>query len=147
MGNDMRIFEITTAIESTPSRIWELLVDFGRYHEWNSVVPVAAGTATPGTRLRLQIRGPSGHLVRFSPSVIEVRPEEELALSAAVIHPRIVFMRHRFILQPVDAATVNLVQGWTCSGLLVVPLWSRLVAGMRPFATFGDDLRRTVEQR
>ena len=87
-----------------------------------------------------------GPPARFHPTVIAVRPHAHLILAAPVLQRALVDMEHHFILQPRPSDSTQLIQHWICSGLLVPLLWSRLVGGMRPFAQFGEDLKRRVEQ-
>ncbi len=142
----MRTFEISTTIHRPPAPIWDTLVDFDHYHVWNSVVPFGRGCAIPGTRLHLTLKQPSGDVRPFHPVVIAARPNAYLILAATVLQRTLVHMEHHFILQPLPSNSTQLIQRWICSGLLVPILWTRLVRGMRPFAQFGEDLKRRVEQ-
>jgi hypothetical protein len=142
----MRTFEISTTIHSPPAPIWDTLVDFDHFHEWNSVVPTGRGCAIPGTRLHLAVKQPRGDIQPLRPIVIAVHPNTHLILAATVLHPALVHMEHHLILQPLQLNATQLIQRWICSGLLVPILWARLVGEMRVFAQFGEDLKRHVEQ-
>ena len=143
----MWTFELVTLLDGTLDHIWGTLIDFERYDQWNSIVPSGRGHAIPGTTLALILQPTLGQIRPFHPRVLDVHPPTHLILAATVLHRRLVCMEHHFILQPVQYETIQLIQRWVCSGLLVPLLWNRLVVGMRPFAQFGSDLKRHVEQQ
>lgn len=140
----MRTFELSTPIRYPVQRVWTTLVDIDQWHRWNSVVPAAAGIVEPGMRLRLQLKDPKGRLQPFSPVVTTVRPPDELALAAVVIHRLLLSMHHRFLLNPIGPEETLLTQRWECTGALVPLLWRRITGGMHPFAAFGTDLERAI---
>lgn len=142
----MRTFELVTLIDGTPAQIWAMLVDFEHYDRWNHIVPSGRGHAVPGTALSLIVQPSPGHMHHFQPHVVAVHPPTRLILAATVLHRKLVSMEHHFILHPLQPETTQLTQRWICSGLLVPLVWNRLVAGMRPFAHFGTDLKQHVEQ-
>ena len=140
----MRTFEISTPIRYPVGLVWPILLHIERWHEWNSVVPSAAGIVEPGKRLYLQMKGPRGQLMPFRPVVTTVKPYAELAFAAVVLHWALLYMHHRFLLKATSPTETELVQRWECSGLLVSLMWERVTAGMRPFAALGPDLERAI---
>jgi uncharacterized protein YndB with AHSA1/START domain len=48
----MKQIERSVAINAPADRVWEVLVDFTHYPEWNPFVTLVAGEPLPGKRLK-----------------------------------------------------------------------------------------------
>src|SRR5688572_3315582 len=72
----MKEIRTETEIDAPAARVWEVLTDFSRYHEWNPLVPEASGELRAGGRLRLRVV--AGREMRFRPVVVAFEPERTL---------------------------------------------------------------------
>lgn len=66
-------------IDAPPEKVWDVLVDFPRWAEWNPFVPKVEGILEEGGKVHLKVVPPGTHIkVRFNPEVWVVRPCEEI---------------------------------------------------------------------
>lgn len=141
----MSVKEIRTELQirASASRVWEILTDLASFPDWNPLVLEARGALREGSRLSVRIR--SGREMRFSPTLLAVKPERELRWRGELLHARLFAGEHYFLLEPNDKGT-RFVHGERFTGVLV-----GLVAGMleanaaRDFAAMNQALRRRAE--
>src|ERR1700690_1468604 len=102
-------------IDASPMAVWAILIDLGRYGEWNPLFREAAGEIAVGKRGRLKSF--------LSRRPITIRPKSLAAESGADLRwvaslPGIIGGEHSFVLSPRNGGT-RLVQSETFHGLLV----------------------------
>jgi len=109
--------EIATEIViDAPARIvWDILVDFARYREWNPYIPSLAGTARTGERVRFVFRLVPGVPVPACARVLDFVPPRELRWGGGV--GGLLRAEHYMILEPLSESRVRFrhgdgTQGW-----------------------------------
>ena len=71
-------FETEIFIDAPPARVWALLTDPVAHAAWNPMMQAVDGSFTPGRRVRVTIRTPSGAEMTFRPRVLVADPDREL---------------------------------------------------------------------
>jgi len=73
-----RILNTSIDIDAQPQRVWEVLLDFPSWKEWNPFIPSITGTLEVGARLRISVTPPGIKPMEFKPYVFSIRPGEEI---------------------------------------------------------------------
>ncbi len=118
-----------TRIAAEPAVVWERLLDFSAYAEWNPFIAPAEldAEARTGQRLALQYRPPGLQPRSAHVELLRVLPAEELSwLQRWLPMAGLLDMEHRFILETEDDAETRLLQRLRLSGVLVPFLWWKL---------------------
>lgn len=115
----MKRIERAVTINASADRVWEILVDFPRYPDWNPFVTSVAGEAFPGRRLRVRLRPPGGVGMTFRPRVLVATPGRELRWIGRLLFPGLFDGEHSFIIEPTGKDSCRMVQGETFTGVLV----------------------------
>ncbi|MBH63021.1 MAG: hypothetical protein CL569_11380 [Alphaproteobacteria bacterium] len=76
----MAQFRSIFTIEASPTRVWDVLTDFGRYTEWNPLFQSAEGSLTSSSRVRLTHKPPFGRSIKLRGRIVRLEPERELIL-------------------------------------------------------------------
>ncbi|MDS0283085.1 SRPBCC domain-containing protein [Haloarcula onubensis] len=106
-------------IAATPKRIWETLIDFGAYTEWNPFILTASGAAAEGERLHFNIRPPNGRELSFRPRVTAVVPGQRLEWVGRLGVRGVFDGRHEFRIEPLEDGLTRLHHSETFPGVLV----------------------------
>ncbi len=115
----MRQIERSVTINTSADRVWQVLVDFPRYPEWNPFVTSVTGQAIAGEHLRVRIRPPGGVGMTFKPRVLVAVPGRELRWIGRLLFPGLFDGEHSFIIEPMAGNSCRLVQAEKFTGLLV----------------------------
>lgn len=137
--------EIRTEVHIAASarRVWDILTDFASFADWNPLVLEAGGALREGGRLRVRIK--SGRELRFSPTLLAVKPERELRWRGQLLHPWLFAGEHYFLLEP-DPRGTRFVHGERFTGALVTLMAGVLDAHTaRDFAAMNQALKRRAE--
>lgn len=140
----MRQIHTEIEIDAPAARVWEILTDLPAYSQWNPLIRRAAGRAEPGARLELFISTPGLASREVGVEMLSVDPLRELRWLGRLALPRLLDGDHAFLIEPLSAARVRLVQRETFSGLLVpfVAPW------LMPHMTAGfEAMNRALKQR
>ncbi len=119
----MHTLRTEAVIAASPDRIYAVLADFDRYHEWNPLNLQAHGEARVGARVSMVFRdlpGKPGAVIRQTVRIVAAEPGRELAWAGHV--PLVFKGRHGFLLTPEGQGT-RLVHTEVLSGL-VPSTWS-----------------------
>lgn len=112
--------EITTSIEidAPPERVWEVLVDFDHYPDWNPFMRIA-GRANEGATLVVHLTPPGGRESVFEPDVTRCEKHRELRWLGHLVVPGVFDGEHQFHLEPLDGGTrTRFEHAETFSGIL-----------------------------
>lgn len=133
-------------IDAPTEHVWDVLVDFDRYPEWNPFIVEVQGDAHPGARLRVTLAPPGGRAVTVAPTVTEVAGPRNLQWLGRFGFPGLFDARHRFELHTSSDGT-RLVQREVFTGVLV-PLFARTLDRntAEGFAAMNTALKRRAEQ-
>ncbi|MCC5964425.1 MAG: SRPBCC domain-containing protein [Rhodobacteraceae bacterium] len=111
-------FETEIFIDAPPERVWALLTDPVAHADWNPMMQAVEGDFTPGSRIRLTMRTPSGGTMTFRPRVLVADPGRELRWLGRLGLPRLFDGEHYFRLIP-EAGDIRLIHGERFRGLLL----------------------------
>jgi len=132
-------------IQAPPHEIWKVLLDTGRYHEWNPFITTLSGTLTEGERLSVVFSPPGASDLRFAPTVLCVRPEEELRWKGKMMFEWLLTGEHFFRLMPEEDGSTRFVHGEDFRGSLLRFLGRQLTLTARGFVLMNQALKRRVE--
>ena len=120
-GNDdllMREIQTVTEIAATPDEVWDVLLDFESYPEWNPFMQRAAGNPSVGESLEIYIKPPGGMGVTIKPTVITSYPGKEFRWKGRMGFSGLFDGEHIFELRPTDRGC-NLIHREKFTGILV----------------------------
>ncbi|HEY0135886.1 MAG TPA: SRPBCC domain-containing protein [Nannocystis sp.] len=141
----MKEIRTELVIAASAGRVWDILVDFARYPEWNPLTPEATGELHPGSTLRLRVV--AGREMRFAPVVQRVEAPYMLRWRGVIGHRLVFSGEHWFSIEPLGPQQVKFMQGEVYSGLLVPLLARTLERDARPaFEAMNRTLQRRAEQ-
>ena len=106
--------EIT--IQALPEKVWNILIDFESYHEWNPFVLSIEGKPEVGTQLKVVLKNGKGTSV-FKPKVVSVKVNSAFAWLGSL--PLGMFTgHHQFRIEKINEKEVKFIQTEEFSGLL-----------------------------
>jgi hypothetical protein len=73
-----RILDTYIDLDASPQRVWEELVDFPAWKEWNPFIPSISGKLEIGARLQMTVAPPGMKPMEFKPTVFAVEPGESM---------------------------------------------------------------------
>ncbi|MDB5856552.1 MAG: hypothetical protein JWQ76_241 [Ramlibacter sp.] len=133
-------------IEASPTRVWQVLMDFPAHAQWNPFVRSISGTPAPGAKLDVRIQPEGGRAMRFKPRVLVADTRKEFRWRGQFLVPGLFDGEHYFQLQPLGPARTRLVHGELFSGLLVGMARSGLDGGTRAgFIAMNQALKSRAE--
>jgi hypothetical protein len=115
--------QIKTSITINAGRekIWQILMDFENYPEWNSFIKSVSGDVKVGNRIKIKLQG-----MTFKPVVLILNPNTELKWLGHLWFKGLFDGEHRFYLTDNGNGTTNFEQSEKFSGILVKLFSKRL---------------------
>jgi hypothetical protein len=110
-------------VDASPSRVWEVLTDYGAYPEWNPFIVRAEGRIEVGSRLSLRMQPVGARGVSLQPTVLEA-VEGRLRWRGRLWMPGILDAEHDFRVEALDGGRSRLTQNEKFTGLLA-PVMAR----------------------
>ena len=116
----MKRIRTEAVISAPPARVWAVLTDFARYHEWNPLNIAAQGEAKAGGKIRTTFLNPAGRPgATITQTVRLTRFEPYTALAWTGVVPLLFHGTHLFLLEPAPEGT-KLIHGENMSGLIAM---------------------------
>ena len=141
--------ELRTEIEihAPAERIWDILVDFAGYPEWNPVFRFGPDSSPEAGRIKVTIHQPNGRRYSFEPEVLRFEPERELRWRGRFLLPGLLTGEHVFSLER-SAGGATVFSHWEIfTGLLVPLLGHDLDTNTRKaFESYNRALKRRAER-
>ncbi|MBB6578021.1 hypothetical protein HNP33_002089 [Comamonas odontotermitis] len=107
------------SISASPERVWEILMDFARYPEWNPFICSLEGASSEGQVLEVKIQPEGGRAMTFRPTVLRNTPTGEFRWLGKLLIKGLFDGEHYFKLEPIAGGGTRFTQGEQFSGVLV----------------------------
>ena len=91
----------STEIDAPPERVWEILTDFEKYHEWNSFTVTAEGPFEVGSVIKLLVAFPNGQRLTTTHTIDSIRPPYEMCWRK-LNFPLLLWSRRCQVIEPLD---------------------------------------------
>lgn len=144
----MQQIERFEEIDAPPALVWEVLLEFDAYPEWNPFVTAIEGEPVEGEELRVRIEPPASRGMTFEPEVVAAEANQRLAWLGRLGAPFVFDGYHEFRLEPIGdrGERTRLLQRETFRGALV-PLLLDEGAIAAGFEAMNEALKERVESR
>jgi hypothetical protein len=126
------IREIAVEIDiHAPARyVWNALVDFPRYPEWNPFLLKITGEARAGTKIRFWFELPRGFRAPACARILTVEPEKELRWAGGL--RGVLRAEHYMLIESLDDSRVRFRHGEIFTGVLTPLIWLVLASSGPP---------------
>lgn len=108
--------EIT--IDSSPDKVWTVLMDHEKYPDWNPFIKKISGSQKPGEKLAATIGSEGNKPMDFAPLVLVNEKEKEFRWVGKVGISGIMDGEHYFLLESAGSGKTKFIQGEDFTGLL-----------------------------
>jgi len=138
--------ELRTEIEinTSPERVWKILIDFEKYVQWNPFIHKIIGQAKEGARIEIHIETPGGKNRKYEPTLTKVDEGRELRWLGKSSLPGFLNGEHIFAIEQLDAQRVRFVQREVFDGLLTSLFGKSLDTDVRQGL---EEMNRALKER
>jgi len=141
----MKTIETPVHIEARPKEVWETLMHFEQYPQWNPFVKKIEGVPMEGSQLKIDLKPPGGQGMSFAPLVLRCKENEEFRWRGKLGIKGIFDGEHYLILRAMKDGSTSLTHGEQFSGILV-PLFSGMITNTKKgFIAMNQALKRRCE--
>lgn len=142
----MHTIETVVMIASSPDKVWDIIIGFEAYPQWNPFMLWAKGNPAVGRKIKVHIQPPGRNGMTHQPTVLISTPGRRLQWLGKAAIPGLFAGRHEFILKPARGGTM-LVHREEFTGVLVPFLRRTLRRTEAGFHELNQALKKRAEQQ
>lgn len=114
----MRSIETIIHIHTPLQKVWDVLMDFESYPEWNPFIISIEGIAKPGRNIAIKLKLSGEKEMAFKPRILITEPFQEFRWKGKMLINGLFDGEHYFILSDLPNGSTSLRHGENFSGLL-----------------------------
>ena len=122
----MKELKTEILINASPQKIWDILVDFNNYQEWNPFIKSITGNVVVGNKIKVRLEPPEASGMTFNPKVLVFEEYKELRWLGNLLFPGLFDGEYKFELVDNGNGTTTFKQSEKFSGILV-PLFRKML--------------------
>lgn len=128
----MREVRTEIDINAPKAKVWDILINFDKWAEWNPIVNKAGGSAAMGEALTMTMAGEDGSDAQsYSPVITQFNAPNSFRWNAKM-GAAFLFSNDKIVeLTETDSGT-HLVHSETFSGLMATMMWGKMKEGVPP---------------
>jgi hypothetical protein len=135
-------------IKAPAAKVWDILVDFTHYPDWNPFIQSISGDMAEGSRLRVTIQPVGGKPMNFRPIVIKMQTHQEFRWLGHLFVPGLFDGEHYFQIEEISEQKVRFIQSEQFRGMLVPLFWGSMESGTKAgFKVMNDALKQKAEMQ
>ena len=119
------------SIYASAETVWEILVNFQEYPDWNPFIRRVSGEASEGAQLNVTVQPAGDDPMDFQPTVLAAREHQELRWLGRLLVPGLFDGEHYFRIEEAAEGQVKFVHGEEFNGMLALLLWGILEPGTK----------------
>ena len=134
-------------INSYPESVWNILIDFAAYDQWNPFINRVVGAATEGSKIDIYIETPSGKNRKYSPRITRIEEGRELRWFGKSSLPGFLNAEHIFTIEELQPERVRFIQREVFNGLLTRVFGKGVDTDIKQgFEDMNDALKKRAER-
>lgn len=141
----MRKIETQIIIKATSEKVWNILMDFDTYSEWNPFIKFISGDKNIGNNLLVKIQPDKDKIMTFKPIILKVDKNKEFRWLGKFLFKGLFDGEHYFILSQTSEGYTTLIHGEIFNGMLVGLLKGILNKTEEGFKTMNVALKDKAE--
>ena len=131
-------------IESNTKSIWQELINFEEYKNWNPAIYEVSGVLNEGEILKIVVKI-NGSTMVFKPKILKYKENSELRWLGKLFIPKIFDGEHYFIVKDNLDGTTTFIHGENFSGVLI-PFFTKMILDTKKnFEAMNEELKKRVE--
>ncbi|UYF43726.1 SRPBCC domain-containing protein [Aliarcobacter cryaerophilus] len=132
-------------IESNTKSIWQELINFEEYKNWNPAIYEVSGVLNEGEILKIVVKI-NGSTMVFKPKILKYKENSELRWLGKLFIPKIFDGEHYFIVKDNFDGTSTFIHGENFSGVLI-PFFKKMILDTKKnFEAMNEKLKKRVEK-
>ncbi|MFQ5981573.1 MAG: SRPBCC family protein [Candidatus Heimdallarchaeota archaeon] len=133
-------------INASADKVWNQLMDFESYPDWNPFVKAIIGKQMEGERLTAELQPNGGRGMIIRPKISEISPNERFAWKGKLFVPRLFDGEHIFEIESISEDQVRFIHREKFRGLLMRPILRSVGENTRRgFEEMNQALKKKVE--
>ncbi len=133
-------------INASAEKVWNQLMDFESYPDWNPFVKTINGDQEEGAKLEVDLQPNGGRGMIIKPKITEIRPNERFAWKGKLFVPRLFDGEHIFEIESISEEQVRFIHREQFRGLLMRPILRSVgESTRRGFEEMNQALKEQVE--
>jgi hypothetical protein len=139
-----RVLDTYIDINAPPERVWEVLIDFPAWKQWNPFIPSVTGKLALGSLLHITVAPPGLKAMEFKPEVFAINPGREILWGGSFL---LVLYRgdHSMVLEPLSAGRTRFRQRERFRGPIVLFMNSLFKPTEQGYHQMNQALKQRVE--
>lgn len=133
-------------INASPEKVWQVLMEFDQYPDWNPFIRSISGVAAPSNTLDVFIQPPGSSGMRLKPVVLKHEPLSEFRWKGKLFISGIFDGEHYFKLEKISEGVTLFQHGEKFSGILVPFMGGILEKSKEGFMAMNTALKARCEQ-
>ena len=144
----MKELKTEILINTTPQKVWAVLIDFQIYHEWNPFIKSITGNVVVGNKITVRLEPPEANGMTFKPKVLVFEKNKELRWLGNLVFPGLFDGEHKFELIDNGNGTTTFKQSEKFKGIFV-PLFKKMldINTTNGFNLMNQKLKELSEQK
>ncbi len=131
-------------IESNTKSIWQELINFEEYKNWNPAIYEVSGVLNEGEILKIVVKI-NGSTMVFKPKILKYKENIELRWLGKLFIPKIFDGEHYFIVKDNLNGTTTFIHGENFSGILI-PFFKKMILDTKKnFEAMNEELKKRAE--
>lgn len=141
--------EIYSEIEINASSkvVWDILMDFDNFPNWNPFIKEISGNPQVGSKLQVLIQPPDSRGMTFKPKILDNEAEKKLRWIGTLGIPKIFDGEHSWIINEINENKVLFVQKERFTGILMPLLGGMLKNTEKGFKMMNKALKKEAEKK
>ncbi len=140
----MKNIETTILIKAPARKVWQVLLDFQNYENWNPFIIKMQGIPIVGETLNVSMKMKDGKVMNFTPSVLAVHETTEFRWRGKLYFPWLFQGEHYFLIKDMGDRC-ELIHGEDFEGILLHVLPSLLTDTKASFERMNEALKLRCE--
>ncbi len=142
----MRNIQTEILINSDLTKVWDVLMNFQSYPEWNPFITSISGEPKLGSRLTISIDPPGGKGMTFKPTILTLESNKEFRWKGKLGIKGIFDGEHYFILEYLDKDKTKFIHGEKFRGILVPFVGNMLDKTQKGFQIMNESIKNECEK-
>lgn len=142
----MEQFETEILINASPKKVWEILIDFENYPQWNPFIKSISGEQEVGKKINVFLQAPDTKGMSFKPVILSFKENTEFRWLGKLGMKGIFDGEHYFKLIDNGNNQTKFIHGENFSGILVSFFTKTLRKTKTAFENMNQSLKKECER-